>query len=254
LYGRKYVKVGAGATASGRKKTTVKDKRKKAKVSKQPNVPVVFCKDINMFVKKVAEMRQVPNQQRLLYKFGMDDGQGFLKVDLSIIDPLATPDPKRKFKQKLKDTAVYKCFLICQAPAKESYDNLKLLLEKISFFDFEHPFVITADLKLMAIACGTSSAGAATFPCPLCKWEKGSSEKGFEKRSFGFNVQEHERFVTDFKGNLKKQAKCHNTINAPLPLFFDPDMLVMDVFTCPTVHLFMGTFNKIHEEFVELEL
>jgi hypothetical protein len=227
--------------------------KKKKKMVKQPHVPVVFCKDINAFVERVAQMRGKPTQQRLLYKFGMDDGQGFLKIDLSIVDPLAQNDPKeKKFKQKLKDTGVCKCFIVAQAPAKETYDNLKLLLEKISFYDFQHPFVITADLKLISIACGTSSAGAAKFPCPLCLWEKGSLQKGAEKRSFSYNMQEHQRFVTDFQGNLKQQAKCHNSVNEPLPLNSDPDDLVMDVFACPTIHLFMGLFNKIHEHLVEL--
>lgn len=152
-------------------------------------------------------------------------------MSLSMIDMLAERDPKeKKYKEPLTDMGVKKCFVILNAPCTENYPNLKALLEKISFYDFKYPFVITADQKLMAIACGNSSASAAFFPCPLCLWPKGSSQKGFEKRSFAYNSREYQQFITKYNRNLKKQSKCYNTVNEPLPVAANPDSLVRDVF------------------------
>lgn len=228
----------------GKGKGPKKEKRK-AKLLK--GVPVVFCQDVNAFVSKVAQLRGLPNMERAIFKFGIDDGQGHLKINLSIIDRLKGSSGKDEF----SDRGVKKIFVIAQAPATECHQNLRLLLNKISFHTFEHPYIITADLKLIAIACGLSNAGTAKHPCPVCEWEKNTKVKGNPKRSFQSMQSWHQLWLKKTGGNENLVKNFKNCVREALPV--NPsDCLVFDLFACPTLHLFLGIFNHMYEKFEEI--
>lgn len=210
-------------------------------------------------MRKVGELRKVPCLENMLFKFGIDDGQGDLKINLSMIQRNAQFDPeKKKFEQSLLDRGVKKCFMITHAPAKESYDNVRILLEKVAIHKFDYPFIITADLKLVATACGMSNAGTCGHPCPLCVWPKATRPskssngkyvfKKYDKRTFASMNDWHQKWKDETKSKKSVVGKYMNCVAEPLLVTLDVEKLVMDIFACPTVHLFTGCFNKMFQE------
>jgi hypothetical protein len=173
---------------------------KKKEVIKAEKVPVVFCSDLNGFVDKVTELRDLPNQESLVIKFSVNEGQNLLKIGVSIIHLLAHL-PGHQSKQKYLDSGVFKGFVIAVTPGKETYDNLVVFFEKAGFRDFKHPFVIPADLKAVAALVGTSSAGSATYPCPGCLWDRriGVERRG-ELRNFGMCIETYQRWMNETGG------------------------------------------------------
>jgi hypothetical protein len=222
--------------------------KKKKEVIKAEKVPVVFCSDLNGFVDKVTELRDLPNQETLMIKFGVDEGQGLLKIGVSIIHLLAHL-PGHQSKQKYLDSGVFKVFVVAVTPGEETYDNLVVLFEKAGFREFKLPFVIAADLKAVAALVGTSSAGSATYPCPGCLWDRRmGAERGGEMRTFGMCIDSYQRWM---KETGRKDGLNKNYFNCkfmPLPVYPSPETLILDVFMFPTVHVLQGVFNHMFQE------
>ena len=119
-------KAGKPRGRPSRKKTILLREKKTVK----QEVPVIHVSDIDQFVKKVVEVRELPNKESLLIKIGIDEGQKLLKICLSVIHLLGESDPDKKvFEQKnAKDSGVKKVFIVGVTPAKETHSNLKTLL------------------------------------------------------------------------------------------------------------------------------
>lgn len=224
-------------------------KRTKKALVKQPNVPVVFCNDLTGFTEEVMKLRNLPNRESLLLKFGVDEGQSFLKVTLSVIHVLAHTDTEKKtFRSRLKDSGVKKIFIVAATPGKETHENLVTILKSLDMPSFTFPFEIAADLKAVAMMTGLSSSSAATYPCPLCLWPKRDGATGGAQpmRTFESNIDDYKRWMgPEGKGNKDLNKKFNNINNLPLLIYVDPSAHIVDIFAFPCVHMHTGIFNHM---------
>ena len=82
-----------------------------------------------------------------------------------------------------QDTGVKKIMMLACGPIKETYENIKIMLEKISYGKWEFPFKFTADLSCVNKLCGLGNH-RSMFPCYICLWrEKDKFQKGAKKRT-----------------------------------------------------------------------
>lgn len=223
--------------------------KKRKVLVKQPKVPVVYCKDLNSFTEEIIKLRKLPNHESLLMKFGVDDGQSFLKVTFSIIHLLAhTQQVKRTFRDRLLDSGTGQIFIVGVTPSKETHHNLLTLLELLHLQSFSYPFQIAADLKAMAALVGLSSAGTACCPCPICIWRRSDGAKGgAEMRTCRMVTEDYEKWMRETGGKTTLNKNYHNINHLPLPIFNDPNMQIADLFSFPTVHMHTGIFNHIFD-------
>ena len=64
---------------------------------------------------------------------------------------------------------------------KEQYQNVKLVLDKIAYFD--HNWVICVDLKMVNFLLGQQS-GYTKFPCFLCQWDSRDDKNHWQRKEW----------------------------------------------------------------------
>lgn len=246
----------------------------------------------------VVEKREIIGNYTV--KVMADGGQGFLKICLSIFSEDDLPqdvisEAENEFAddnissdysqsqlgrnkrisysdggsmaKKAKVSSVKRVILLCIVPdVKETYDNVKILLDLTKLNDI--PFKFVSDFKLLLIINGQQTA-SATYPCPYCfvtlQQLKGKENSEFEQlnaragcssstdESFGENSKrlktygdlrkDYEKFCSI--GKNKKYAKeCHSTINMPL-FTEDDDRIVLEKCIVPELHMLQGFANHL---------
>ena len=73
------------------KRASAKSQRKNPKKLKTPRkvikkTPLVFCKDIDEFLLKVQNLRELPTLNNVLVKFYVDEGQGRFTFSVSVVE------------------------------------------------------------------------------------------------------------------------------------------------------------------------
>ena len=133
------------------------------------------------FVEKVQQLRGFPSKDNMLYKIFIDEGQNKLMVSLSIIEWMNPESLEQK--GRFKSSGVNRVFVLACAPCKETYENVKVLLEKIDLHNFSQDWKLCCDLKFANIFCGLGQHKSA-HPCFVCTWKRGSKEPGLQHRTF----------------------------------------------------------------------
>ena len=213
----------------------------------EQEVLVVHVANIDEFIEKVMEIRKLPNEESLLLKIGVDDGQKLLKVCLSVIHLLGEMDPDKKvFEQQFKDSGVKKVFIIGITPGKETQPNLEKLLSLTGFQNTRHKIRIVTDIKAMNLILGIGCA-ASTHPCGFCHWRSDAGDEGeWDLRTFLSILDNYQRWM-DSGGKKVELRKYFNCQNAPMKVYPDESSLVISVFCLPTLHLLQGVFNTIFQ-------
>lgn len=128
------------------------------------SVPVVHCKDSSSFLDCILQDRGCEKSSVFL-RLSIDEGRGFLKVSGNLID-----------KDKEQDSGIFKAsgvkrtFILAISPAKESYQSIKMLLEKINLKpNTELSEFFAQDMKSMNLVCGMGNH-KSTYPCAYCYW------------------------------------------------------------------------------------
>ena len=166
-------------------------------------LPLVYCTEVEEFVRKIQELRGYPSLENLLYRLQIDEGQGKLMVSLSIIEWLVPESMSGK--GKMKSSGVKRVFVLACAPAKENYENVKIMLEKIGLHNFSHEYKLAADCKFYNIFCGLGPHGSM-FPCYVCRWVRGTKETG-EKRTFASISSESAKMAATKGGEAKNHFR-----------------------------------------------
>jgi hypothetical protein len=172
-------------------------------------------------------------------------------VTLSIIHVFAhlkDHEEKKTFLTRFKDSGVMNAFVIGATPAKETYKNLLKLLQALDMPSFTFPYQIAADLKAMATMTGLSSAGTASFSCPICYWQK--KDLAGSGRPCGRTRRPWTTIGDGGKTGLNKNY--HNIHQSPLPIYAKSNTSVADLFAFPTVHVHTGIVNHLFK-FIEKE-
>ena len=139
---------------------------------------IVFYKDVNVFTERVQELRGYPSRENLLYKIYIDEGQSRLTVSMSIIQWML-PESERE-QGRFKTSGVKRVFILASAPCKETYENVRLMIEKIGLDKFTLDWKLSADMKFINIYCGIGPH-SSTFPCYVCTWRRGEDQPGVNR-------------------------------------------------------------------------
>lgn len=129
-------------------------------------VPMVFCNDTVGFFNKIVESRGGTFGDFIL-RLNIDDGQSFLKLSAALVYR-----QKDEEKGRFLSTGVKRTFLLAVAPVKETYSNIRRLLEKINLdlLPDELEELYCQDLKACNVTLGLGSHRSKR-PCLYCLWK-----------------------------------------------------------------------------------
>ena len=152
---------------------------------------------------------------------------------------------KKARKSKYLDSGVKQLFLLALAPdTKESYANMKLILDALKVFESNNDFSIASDMKLYSILLGIQPH-SSTYPCIWCEGKKCEYDPNAALRTLGrcreyakkFKLAVAEAELNGKKAPLPKEFMCCEND----PLLPGPDYtLVLDILPPPELHLMTG--------------
>ncbi len=198
---------------------------------------VAHCTDLEEFIEFAYEERDKTIMNGVI-KIGIDAGQNFLKVCMSIMSDRLEEDDD----EELKDGGVLKLFVVAIAEdLAESYQAISELLrliqaEKVGFF-------LACDMKVANIYAGIQNH-ASSFPCPWCLAPKSKLNEEAEDRTYG-NISAENKKYKENGGLLKDFYNC-----VEKPLLFDEDnddsgTKILEKIPPPQLHLLLGITNLL---------
>lgn len=233
------------------KKTFAKDLMKKEdikivnKKGKEVLRDLVHTTDIQAYTERLAEKRNIdlsdPSTNVIIEK---DDGKKAFKLIVNITS-------KRNTKQVRKDSGAYKSHIVaCIYTCPETYENLKIILEKINYSQLKIEHKIICDLKLSNIFCGISS-NSSKHPCFLGECYKlpdGSWAKGKHRTIASLNSDNCD-WITETNSSKDKLKNYNNSEYIPLVNTHMQSQVVKDLVLIPTLHtVVLGPVNKLMKE------
>ena len=224
-------------------------KKKRKRSTKEEEVPVVFANDVEDLVGLIMEERKL-DANHTVGQVGIDDGQGLLKIMLSLKEDEPEPVVKNKkmkysegFAPKdFKLSGVKKLVLLLVSPTTERYDNMSTLLSLLGIEALD--FGNSDDIKMVLMLLGKQPA-SSKYCCPFCygchPWIG-----NFEPVTIGSLWADYTAFV-EAGGDVKTAMKFHNVINPPLVT--GPSwQRILEIFLFPEHHVFTGIVGKLVKE------
>ena len=225
-------------------------KKKKKKETRKVDVPVVFAKDVEELVCFVMKERGLTPETSLV-QIGIDDGQGLLKVMLSVKEKNPqeeTKGKKAKYKEgfapkDFKLSGVKKLILLLVTPTTERHDNMAALLGELGIDAFDFGFC--CDLKMVLMLLGKQCA-SSKYCCPFCT---GCSpwQDTYTATTISSLWKDYSSYVAA-GSDPKKAMQFHNVVNPPLITGRDDQKILGDLFYFPEHHVFTGIVGKLVKE------
>ena len=151
------------------------------KVAVEVEKTVVKVKDTVEFAAKIMAARGLLPEESVV-QIGIDDGQGGIKVMLTIKEKEEAKNNAKKLRysegfggKNFKNSGVKKLLVLLVCHTVERHDNLTTLLSEINLEGLE--FAFSMDLKMVLILCGKQAA-SCKHPCPYCTSSSPWKEKG----------------------------------------------------------------------------
>jgi len=208
--------------------------------SERVNLPVVICTDIQNLIDDLVERKQIgPNH---FAKIGIDNGKGFLKMNLQIIERCSCSYSMASCKctcvHGIKDIFI----VAIGADMSECYANLKYLWHAVGLDRLRTKVMISADMKVINILLGLMSSGSC-HPCPWCSVHRKDLENSGEPRTWG-NLST--LFWSFYDSNEEKTgAKKYGNAIHPSIVTGSSEQTVLDVIPPPELHLLIGSVAKV---------
>ena len=208
--------------------------------------PGIFVKDISEFIQFIQSERNLDPEHTVI-QFGFDDGQGMLKLMVTIKDDEFDSSKSKRFKYSegtngisSKLSSVNRLFIVGLIPnVTEFYPNIKAVLKEVNLEGFEFGF--SADLKMYLDLVGKQCA-SSKHPCMYCE-----GEAPFEETYPDLTIQKLESYNRKYveNGSKKKNSKLYqNVINQPL-LNGKPSQKVIELLNPPELHCLTGVVGKL---------
>jgi hypothetical protein len=231
------------------------------------STPFVYCNDVDNFINHICAERNT-DSENVDIKFGIDGGGGFFKVCLTIHDKnrrdaAGSTHNMKMVDQMSLDTSVKKIFIIAIAPEiKETYCNVKTVLDQVKIENLDMLFTFAVDLKLANIIGGIQAHGCS-YPCIWCECPKAHFHEpqngdSFALRTIGSvrkNVNGfHEASLKTTEMKKCKQAQARDfksCVHEPLLKGGDDD-LVLTCLPPSELHLLLRVTNKLYDELQSL--
>jgi len=198
--------------------------------------PIIYCNDVEGLIASTCSARGIDMSEANI-KIGIDGGGGFMKICLNIFTDDSSNDahPRRKTPNEiLNNSSVKKLIIIAISPdVKETYHNVKKILEllEIDLMAFEYTYAL--DLKLANIIAGIQAHGA-TYPCLWCECPKAKfaleSSRSYPIRSLG-SVRANAKSFNESKMSCKRTASkdYKNCVGEPLIYGEDQDIFYKEL-------------------------
>lgn len=216
----------------------------------------VFCTDIIGLIVTLIEARGLdPEHTEVI--LGADDGQGSLKICMTV----KTDDPNHTPKEKgagdfaagteAKLSSVKRLMLLAIVPGvSESYSTMEKIFSKLpslSGLDYS----LTVDMKMALFLLGKMSA-ASTHPCLYC-----SAKAPFLIVDAGelFTIDDLKELNDMFMASglpRDKAKQFGNCANKPI-LAVVGNKLVILLLNIPSLHILIGLVGKFHNHIAKLE-
>ena len=250
-----------------------KEDRKMGKVIR----PVAYCHDLDGLLQHLRNVRGFEPQTEQFVKIGIASGGKFIKVCLNlekVPDESSSPAFKKIsqkknfsyaqgiFARQFKDSGVKALIILgIVEDVNESYDNIKMLMNKTGIPNIDYMGAYDMKLALTALGLGPASS---THSCPWCncpsKMFKDHLFTGGELRTFNQikkNAEEYQLKLASWKGKTKASSKDQfNCEHEPLILpkvEGDNDVTVIDYVPPMELHLTLGICNDLYKN-LEKEL
>ena len=232
-------------------KDTEGEKKQKKKTTSDVQKPVVYVKDVEEFASLVMRERNLQPADSLV-QIGIDDGQGQVKIMMSIKPKTEEPVSKKKCRyadgfapQDFKLSGVKKLLLLLMSPTCERHDNISKLLELVGIEAIQFGF--SCDIKMLLILLGKQGA-SSTHCCPFCV---GSSPwvGTFDHVTIGSlwrNYHAYTAAVAAADPRKPPKAKDYNNVvNRPLVIGPDDKKVLGGLVYFPEHHVFTGIVGKL---------
>lgn len=213
-------------------------------------MPIVYINDVNHLISLIIERDQIKNP---LVKVGIDNGQGCLKVCISVIDL----DNLERASNSVKDVFI----IFVGFNVQENQFNLRkiwLLLKLDEVVDF----VLCVDLKVANLLCGIKSH-SCTFPscwCVATLIDRQHFDKEAELRTVGgiiqcykngqkplLNTTDSEDSTADDStdDDSTEAVNDHDTFSVISPPIFDRpvDSTILSFVALSSLHFLLGATN-----------
>ena len=231
------------------KENTEGKKKKKKKIVVEVEKPAVMVKDVEDLASHVMLERNL-NPADCEIQIGIDDGQGLLKIMMTIKEKdkgEIVKGKKAKYSEgfnpkEFKLAGVKKLLIIFISPTCERYDNLATVMEDLNLKALEFGF--SCDLKLVLLLCGKQCA-SSKHCCPYCSGSAPWLAKA-TSNTIGSLWSNYNSFVKN-GSKLKDAMKFNNVINPPL-LTGPDDSKVLSVVYFPELHVLTGIVGKLVKE------
>nr|XP_047132589.1 uncharacterized protein LOC124811278 [Hydra vulgaris] len=219
------------------------------KVCIERTIPGVICNNVDEFVATVLRRRSL-EPENVDVKIGVDGGQGYLKVTLSItLKPELEVHSIEKKRVKYSDeygfkefkyTSVHKTLVLAVLPSiDENYANIKMLLDKLKLNSLDYS--ISEDLKVLLLMVGKQSA-ASKHPCPFCETE---SPNMLRAKSYSLTslCEWCNKWIAAGE-NIAKAKNFSNVVNPPL-LTGNVTKKILEIVNKPGLHILLGIVDKL---------
>lgn len=205
--------------------------------------PMVYCNNIEALICRVLETRSA-KEDDIILRLSVDEGRSFLKLSASFV----VKNEERE-SGPFKSTGVKRIVVLAMTAAKESYEAIEAMLEKVKLDNLPGNLevVFAQDLKCNNLMLGIG-AHKSTFPCLFCHWEMTSQEN----RTFG-SLRTDARGFQEAGGKKAKAKLFHSVSRTPLIGRSMPDSVLVSKVCCiPFLHCLLGITNKTYDEMVKL--
>ena len=232
-------------------KDTEGEKKQKKKTTCDVQKPVVYVKDVEQFASLVMAHRNLQPADSLV-QIGIDDGQGQVKIMMSIKHKEEGPVCRKKSRyadgfapKDFKLSGVKKLLLLLMSPTCERHDNISKLLELLGIEAIEFGF--SCDVKMLLILLGKQGA-SCTHCCPFCDGR--SPWVGtFNHVTIGSLWRDYHAYTDAMAAaDPRKPPKAmdyNNVVNRPLVIGPADKKILGDLVYFPEHHIFTGILGKL---------
>ena len=224
-------------------------KQKKKKVTCEKEKPVAYAKDVEHLAKFVLEHRQLDASDALI-QVGIDDGQGLIKIMMSVKEknPKETQEGRKKSKynegfapREFQLSGVKRLILLLSSTVE--HHNISKMLELLNIKAVD--FGLCCDLKMILILLGKQNA-SSKHCCPFCLGSSPWIGK-FESVTIGSLWANYLAFQ-QAGAPLKRAKDFNNVVNQPLITGPDEQKILGEAVYFPEHHVFTGIVGKLIKE------
>lgn len=208
--------------------------------------PIIIAKDCNDVIREILTSRQIDSSECLI-KIGVDGGQGFFKVCLTICDTRGGAETCFG----AAAGGVKGLVILAMVPSiSETFSNVSTIFEEMNI-PFNNTFLCT-DLKLANLIVGVGTH-SSTYPCCYCEGSPKDQWSTSPLRTFGrIRELQSRRNAAEEQGTESADPRFFKSVQHEPLINCDNSTIVLEKVPPPELHLLMGTVNHIYKQMLQV--